>query len=51
MISLYIYKLNGRYLNTWPVYIGADWDEFKNVLLEEFKDDNEEQKENMEAYL
>ena len=51
MVSLYIDKLIGRYLNTWPVYIGADWDEVKDLLQEEFKDDNKEQKRNMEAYL
>ena len=41
-ITLYSDKLIGCYLNTWPSYTGADWDEFKNTLLKEFKDDNEE---------
>ena len=50
-IPLYSDKLIGRYLKTWPSYTGVDWDEFKDPLLEEFKDDDEEQKRNIEAYL
>ena len=44
-------KLIGRYLKTRPSYTGADWDEFNDALLEEFKDDDEEQKRSTEAYL
>ena len=44
-------KLIGRYFKTRPSYTGADWDEFNDALLEEFKDDDEEQKRSTEAYL
>ena len=50
-IPLYSDKLIGRCLKTQPTYTVADWDEFKDVLLEEFKDDDEQQKRNTEAYL
>ena len=43
--------LIGRYLKTWSTYAGADWENFKEGLLEEFKEDDEEQKSNTEAYL
>ena len=50
-IPLYSDELIGRYLKTWPSYTGRDWDEFKDALLEEFKNDDEEQKTNTESYL
>ena len=50
-VPLYSEKLIGRYLKTWPTYAGADWEDFKEALLEEFKEDDEEQKRNTEAYL
>lgn len=50
-IPLYSDKLIGRYLKTWPTYTGADWDEFKDSLLEEFREDDIEQQRNTETYL
>ena len=50
-IPLYSDELIGRYLKTWPSYTGGDWDEFKDALLEEFKNDDKEQKRNTESYL
>ena len=50
-VPLYSQKLIGRYLKTGPTYAGADWVDFKDALLEEFKEDDEEQKRNIEAYL
>ena len=50
-VPLYSEKVIGRYLKTWPTYTGADWEDFEEALLEEFKEDDEEQKSNTEEYL
>ena len=50
-VPLYSEKLIGRYLKTWPMYAGDDWEDFEEALLEEFKEDDEEPKRNTEAYL
>ena len=50
-VPRYSEKLIGRHLKTWLTYAGADWQDFKAALLEEFKEDDEEQKRNTEAYL
>ena len=50
-VLLYSEKLISRYLKTWPTYMGGDWDDFKEALLDEFKDNDEEQKRNTEAYI
>ena len=37
MIPLYSDKLIRHYIKTWPSYTGADWDEFKDALLDNSK--------------
>lgn len=48
---LYSDKISRCYLKTRPSYTGADWDEYKDGLLEEFKDDDEVQKRYTKTYL
>ena len=43
-VPLYSEQLTGRYLKNWSMCAGADWEVFKGALLEEFKEDDEEQK-------
>ena len=50
-IPLYSKKLMGRYLKSWPSYTRADWDTFKEGLLNEFKEDDAEQQRNIKTYL
>jgi len=51
-ILLYCKKMVSRYVKTLKSYIEEDsWERFVNDLKMEYKDDDTEQKRNMEAFL
>jgi len=51
-VPLYCERLICKYLKTFETYVtGTSWNEFQAALITEFKEDDMEQKKNMETYL